>query len=123
VIIALIVASLVTATMIELIVQHHRQIKVAERRQQAEWLAISAVQRARQALMKQADYVGETWQVPSDVIPAGQANEANIRVIRPTENSRQRRIEVVISAAQGPAKRVLFQTERTIELPSPGGSS
>ena len=123
VLIALIVVSLITAAMIQTLVDHHRQIKFAERRQQAEWLALAANDRAAISLAKANDYAGEIWKLPTELTAAESPREAHIRIERGTGNPSQSIVHVTIYASRGQIQRVLYQSQRSIKLPSPGGSS
>ena len=76
----LVVAALLAAALVQILVIQARQIRVAEDRQQAFWLAESALQRGLRSLAKSSDYREETWTVPAEALGSENAGVAVIRV-------------------------------------------
>ena len=123
VLVALLVVSLITGALIQAIVNHHRQSKRAEQRQQAEWLAEAAIQRTIRNLAITRDYSGDTWQIPADVFAGGQHQVATIRVESAPDVPNRRVIHVTVLDAERDVQLVLYQFQRSIELTNPGGPS
>lgn len=92
----------------------HQSGQRDERRQQAVLLAESGVQRGRQAVHAAAEYQGETWQVPAEVLGNGAAAEVVIRVDAPTESSMKRRIVVEANYPATGTERFQFRRETEI---------
>jgi hypothetical protein len=123
VVVTLIVVSLTVAASVRLIADGHVQVKFAEQRQQARWFARAAIDRAVQSLHKATDYSGEEWEIPADFMPSKIAHQALIVVNRDQANPSRANILVTIFAQHGEAKQVLCQTQQSIPLPGPGGST
>ena len=100
VLLSLLIVLLVGAELTKAIAQQRRQSRLAEDRQQAFWIAESAVQRAVHALAKSPDYRGETWQVSGEVLGTGRAGVATIKV-EPAGGSPERRRIVVQAVLSG----------------------
>lgn len=66
VLICFVVLGLMITALVKLGVAYRDQIRTAERRLQAEWLAEAGVDRALAKLSHSADYEGETWEIPID---------------------------------------------------------
>lgn len=90
VLICFVVLALVVASLVKLGVAYRDQVRTAERRLQAEWLAEAGVDRALARLSHDADYEGETWEIPADALGEPSAQ----------------------TAEQGPAAVVLIEVER-----------
>jgi type II secretory pathway component PulM len=73
---------------------YHQQTRLDELRQQASWLAESGCQRALRATMASADYSGETWRIPSEVLADGSTGSVVIRVERQPASATGRRVIV-----------------------------
>jgi Tfp pilus assembly protein PilX len=119
VLITLLVVMMVGAALTKALVAHHRQSRLAEQRQQAFWLAESAVQRAVHALAKSPDYSGETWRVAADVLASGSAGVVTIKVESLTEPQAGRRIHVEASYPDDSAHRSFCQRELFVPVPGP----
>jgi len=115
VLLSLLVVMLVGAELTEAIVQHHRQSRLAEDRQQAFWIAESAVQRAVHALTRSADYKGETWRVPAEVLGSGRAGVATIKIEPAAGASVRRRIAVQAYYPDDPVQRTLYERELIVD--------
>ncbi|HPM82962.1 MAG TPA: hypothetical protein PLF81_19800 [Candidatus Anammoximicrobium sp.] len=111
VLLSLLVVMMLGAELTEAIVQHHRQSRLAEDRQQALWIAESALQRAAHALAKSPDYQGETWRVPAEVLGSGRAGVAAIAVKPAAGSATQRRIAVQAYYPDDPVQRTLYERE------------
>ena len=77
-----------------------QQVRAAERRLQADWLAEAAVNRAAALLDKNSDYAGETWNLSAAELAGSDAAAIEIRVAPVTDRPERRSIQV---AADFPA--------------------
>jgi len=111
VMVALLLVMLTAATLTRSLALHRRQMRAVEQRQQAFWLAESALQRAIRAAAKSPEYAGETWQVDAATLGAGQAGVAVIRVEPVAEPQAGRRIVVEASYPEASVHRTLIQRE------------
>jgi len=108
------------ATMGKVLLLQHRQAELMTNQQQSLWLAESAVQRAVHNLRASAEYTGETWNVPADVLGRGQAGAVTIQVSKLSESQPGWQIHVKASYPTETTKRVVC--ERTVSV-SPSTSS
>jgi hypothetical protein len=118
---ALVVVMLVAAALTEAIVLDRRQGRRCEERQQALWLAESALQRAVHAAAKSPDYRGETWRVPAEVLGGRRPGVAIIRVEPVAAPRPGRRVQVEAYYPEETVDRTLYQREAFVNSPSPGG--
>ena len=87
------VAAMLLTTMASRMMLTHRQIQRQVAFDQTYWLCESGVDRALQQMDINADYFGETWQVPSSEL--GDRGDAEIRItVQPTDDG-QRTVTVV----------------------------
>jgi len=114
VLLSLLVVLLVGAELTRPIVQQRRDSRLAEDRQQAFWIAESAVQRALQAAVS-PDYTGETWQVSGEALGTGRAGVATIKVEAAAGGSPQRRLVVQAYYPAGELHRTLYERELILE--------
>jgi len=86
-VVTLMVVMLMTGTLLRSLVARHRQLGRWEQELQAQWLAESALERARVQLIRQPDYAGESWQpvVGAEKLPAA----VEIRVERKADGAAQ----------------------------------
>jgi Tfp pilus assembly protein PilX len=95
----------------------HSDLRAAERRLQAEWLAESALDRASARLSDDPNYTGETWNVPADRL--GGRDSATVLIeVKPSPGRADRR--VVRARADYPkaeARRARQSREITIVVP------
>ncbi len=68
VLICLLVLGLIAGVLVKLGVAYRDQVRTEERRLQAEWLAEAGVDRALARLAGDADYAGESWEIPADAL-------------------------------------------------------
>lgn len=106
---------LVAAALTEVALLHHRQSRMAELRQQAFWLAESAVQRAMHAVDRSSDYAGETWRLPASVLGAGRSGVVMIRVEGAAEPPHARRIRVEARYPESGPQCVVVERRIVIE--------
>ncbi len=115
VLLSLFVVLLVGAELTRAIVQHRRHSRLAEDRQQAFWIAESAVQRALQTLAKSPDYQGETWQVSGETLGTGRAGVATIKVEAAADPATKRRLVVRAYYPEDEVHRTLYERELILE--------
>lgn len=115
VLVSLLVVLLVGAELTKAIVQQSRQSRLAEERQQAFWIAESAVQRAVYALAKSPDYHGETWQLSGEVLGTGRAGVATIKVTPACDSPTPRQVGVQAVYPDGDVNRTLYERELILE--------
>jgi hypothetical protein len=97
----------------------HSDLRGAERRLQAEWLAGSALDRAAARLADEPSYAGETWTIPADQLDGHHAASVLIEV-RPVPGQPDRR--TIRARADYPAvesRRARQSRETTIVIPEP----
>ncbi len=78
--ICVVIAVMLAAALAKATLLQHRQVQVEDCQQQSFWLAESGVQRAVYQLHASADYVGETWEVPAEVLGSDGAGVVAIQV-------------------------------------------
>lgn len=115
VLLSLLVVLLVGAELTKAIVQQRRQSRLTEDRQQAFWIAESAVLRAVHALAKSPDYQGETWRVSGEVLGTSRAGVATIKVARAEGSPERRRIVVQAYYPEDVVYRTLYERELFVE--------
>ena len=104
--VALGVAAMVTLAMLRVIADSRKELRVETWRVQAAWLAESALDRAAARLVRQSDYVGETWNVPADELGGDEAAVVRIRVEPVDDQPARRSIHVVADYPDDPQYRV-----------------
>ena len=115
VLLSLLVVMLVGAELTQAIAQHHRQSRLAEDRQQAFWIAESAVQRAVHALAKSPEYSGETWRLSAEDLGRGRGGVATIKVGAAADSTARRRISVLAYFPDDPVYRTLYERELVLD--------
>jgi hypothetical protein len=115
VLLSLSVVLLVGAELTRAIVQQRRQGRLAEDRQQAFWIAESALQRATHLLAKSPDYHGETWQLSGEMLGTGRAGVATIEVEPASGSAERRRIVVRAYYPEHAVHRTLYERELFVE--------
>lgn len=119
---ALAVVALLGAALTRSLVLHVRHIGLSEQRQQALWLAESALERGLHRLAASGDYQGEDWSVAADQLGAGQAGAATIQVELTTEPASGAWIRVEARYPDDPVQRFVFNRELFVPFTSPGAS-
>lgn len=77
--IALLLASMIGAALLQLALAQRRQIQREETRLQADWLAESGLERAALRLSADAGYEGELWEIPADELDG--LRGASVRIV------------------------------------------
>lgn len=117
VLVCLLVASMLGIALVERVAMHHRHMAVVVQRQQCFWLAESGVQRALRRLDKSADYPGETWAIPAQVLGGAHAGAVTIQVSQTGEPASGRRIVVEARFPDEPLRCTVFQRELIVKQP------
>src|SRR3954447_25556412 len=78
--IAFSVIALVVAATFRTAVLEHQQLRDQQRRVQSQWLADAGIARAVSRLSQDAQYTGETWNIPHDQIGSGLDATVTLRV-------------------------------------------
>ncbi len=117
VLISLLVATMLGASLIRTVLIRHRQMHVLACQQQALWLAEAGVQRAFRELAKTPDYDGETWEVPPDALGEGNEGEVTIDVLKTEDVPEGRLVRVRVQFDTGATTPTGFQREVTLRLP------
>ena len=78
--VCIVIAVMLAAALTKATLLQHRQVQVGDYQQQSFWLAESGVQRALYQLRASADYAGETWDVPAEVLGSDAAGVVVIQV-------------------------------------------
>jgi Tfp pilus assembly protein PilX len=111
----LLVVMLLGGQLVQATLTGQRQMRQLEHRQQALWLAESAVQRALQALAESSDYPGETWQWSDDGPGLSQTGRAVIAVEPVADSDTRRVIRVAAYWPDDPVHRVLYEREYVVD--------
>ena len=122
--VVLFVVALIAAALVQLLMLQTRQSKRSEQRQQAAWLAESALARGESALKNDANYAGETWRVPNELLGAGQSGAVEIRVENVTEPNPKpgRRVLVTATYPEIGVHRNEVQRQLFVAQVRPGGT-
>jgi hypothetical protein len=110
------VLALLGGGLIRVVWLRHGDLRAAERRLQAEWLAESALDRAAARLNDDANYAGETWTIPAERLGSRDGGSVRI-VVDPVPDHPDRR--VVRARADFPAdgpRRVRHSRSLTITV-------
>lgn len=120
--VGLLIVGLVAASRIQMLVAQAQRLRSQRMRIQAYWLAVSGVRRAAARLRADAAYAGETWRIPSAVLPLGGA-EVRLRVESVAGNPTARRIRAVADYPAAHPRRASLEKQITVQLPRTGDSS
>ena len=117
----LMVVMIMAGGLLQSLLAARRQVRRAELALQAEWLAESAVRRARAQLARDGDYAGETWRVEFDPSDADKAfGAAEIKIERGTSRPNARRILVSAHYPLDERNQVTIRREYTmVHSPEP----
>ncbi len=121
VLVCLLVTSMLGTGLIRTVFVHHRQLRILNGQQQALWLAEAGVQRAARQLSQTAEYDGETWKVPAEVLGSSRTAEVTIGLAIPDGEPEVRVIRVQVVLDDGRAEPGGYQREHRFLLPSRQG--
>jgi len=127
VLICLVVLGLMIGVLVKLGVAYRDQVRTAERRLQAEWLAEAGVDRALARLAQNADYEGERWEIPADALGSPDAKTTEkekppeavvaIEVKRPKDQGGGPIVRVTADYPPAPPRRVRASREVVVSKP------
>ena len=117
VLISMLVATMLGASLIRTVLVRQRQIHVLASQQQALWLAEAGVQRAFHELAEGPDYDGETWEVPPDALGEGREAKVTIEVSKTEDVPEGRLVSVRVQLDTGATAPTGFQREVAFRLP------
>ena len=83
---------------------------------QAQWLAESGLERATAQLAADADYSGETWNIPAENLGAADAGTVKIEVAPAQANGKGRLVKVEATFPDDPIDRVQYSKELLLEI-------
>ncbi|MGE5191606.1 MAG: hypothetical protein ACM3U2_03835 [Deltaproteobacteria bacterium] len=116
VMVCLLVAGMLVASLLKLALLQDRQLVYEQARLQAAWLAEAGLDRAAGRLAREPAYAGETWDIDADQLGGGDAAAVVIRV--QIEETRPQQRTIVVEAhfpAEGPYQARLTR-ETTVIL-------
>jgi hypothetical protein len=91
---ALAIAMALFASWVRTAILERRALRMAEYRLQADWLARSALGRARARVAADQKYEGEAWNLPASQLGGREAGKILIRVEQDSSNTEQRLVHV-----------------------------
>lgn len=109
----LMLAILLSAALAKSVLERHRRLLTQQKQTQALWLAESAASRAAARLGRDADYAGETWEIPAGEL-GGAAGKAIITVSPGEDDPAGRRIAIEAHYPDDPVRRVMIRKEFTL---------
>lgn len=113
---AVVILMLLTS-MTKALTRDQRQVRAAQNRLQAFWLAESAVQRTVSSLKESPDYGGEIWDVSADMFENEDGASVVIQVEQGDESSTSRSVRIEARSPSQSIQSVLVVREFVIELP------
>lgn len=111
--VALLVASMLIASLLRTSSMSHRQLLRDEFRIQANWLADAGCERALVRLQNQPDFTEETWNVPAEQLGLERTAVVRLKVTADTANPSQRIVSVVAEYPHGNPDLVRIEREMT----------
>jgi len=116
VMVCLLVAGMLLASLLKLALLQDRQLGCEQARQQAGWLADAGLDRAAGRLARDPAYTGETWNIEAAQLGGSDAARVDIRIQNDESRERQRTLVVeAVFPADGPhPARVTRQTTITL---------
>lgn len=94
VLICLVVIALICGVLLKAVLAGRERLRGEERRIQAEWLVESGLERAAARLATDAEYSGETWDIPAEELGGPHAGLVKITVDRPGTTPATRHVHV-----------------------------
>ena len=112
------VVTILGGSLFRAVVLRRADLRSAERRLQAEWLAQSGMGRAMARLSKEPDYAGETWELTAAEFGGRGDGAVVIKVEAVTGKPSLRLIRVRADYPKAEARRARESIEQTIEFSS-----
>jgi type II secretory pathway component PulK len=113
VLLCLIVLTLIAGGLLRAGAAHRDEIRVQERRLQAEWLAEAGLQRALARLASDPGYPGETWNIDARELDSADAATVTIAVERPAGAAKRRTIRARADFPRDPPRRARCTRQMT----------
>lgn len=118
------VASVMFLAIVQMAAAERNALRVEAWRQQARWLAESALDRAAARLAGDPDYQGETWNVPAAELDSPDAAVVEIEVRSVPEQPHRRVVLVRADYPDDPQHRARRSKQINVQLPpSPEGDN
>lgn len=122
VLVCLMALAMIGAASLRVGLHERRLIRADEGRLQAEWLMRSGLERAVFRLAEEESYVGETWDIPADVLGGKVPAVVRIVVAKDDAGPDRRRVSVQADLTSGSAQRVRRSGRWVVERgPEPSG--
>jgi hypothetical protein len=118
VIVCLIVAMAIFASIMKRVVLQREMIDRQAWQLQAAWLAESGLERAAWRLSEDPDYSGETWNVPAEALSGPAVAVIEISVHALPEQPRRRLVEIQADYPDDPQHRCRASKQTVVQLPS-----
>lgn len=93
--VCMLLATMILGAMLKLTMMHGRQMRTEQYSVQADWLAVSAVERAASRLFDDRSYSGEVWEIEAGLIGGVYDGRAEIRVTPSAEDQDEYSVTVV----------------------------
>ncbi len=116
VMVCLIVLALIAAAILRTGRAQRDEVRIQERRLQAEWLAEAGLWRALARLDAEPGYTGETWQIDAKALDAPDAATVAIAIERPPGDPKARTIRVRADYPRDPPRRARCSRQLTTSL-------
>lgn len=117
--IALLVTTMIGASLVRTAVASMRQIQREQQQIQAGWLAEAGCQRALAKSVGDQKYVGETWDVPAEQLQAPTGAAVRITVEAASAENTARTVTALAEFPKGSAQAVRVTKQITIPVASP----
>ncbi len=111
------IAALLLITGVRLALTSHRVTRSLGWSLQAQWLAESGLERAAARLAADAEYSGETWNIPAKDLGGNEAAAVKIEVKPAPGEAKGRLVKVEADFPDDPLDRVQCSREMILELP------
>lgn len=113
-IIALVVLATVTGSLLKTTLLQRKRVKADNIAAQADWLAISALDRAAARLTASTEYSGEDWKIASETLGGKSSAIVNLTVQEVPDSETQKQITVRVNYAPESAFPAQVTRTRTV---------
>jgi type II secretory pathway component PulK len=121
-IVCLAVAGALFLSLLRLSIAERHRVDTEGWHLQAAWIAESGIERAAARLQRDADYEGETWRMPAEVLGTEHGAAVRIEVERVADQPQQRTVRVEADYPDPSQRRARYSKHVRIEL-RPSASS
>jgi Tfp pilus assembly protein PilX len=118
VLLCLIVLGILSGVLLRMVLAQRGQVRVDERRVQAEWLAEAGLERAAAQLAGTADYKGETWEITAGALASRWPARVQIVVAQVEAHPGQRLVRVRADYPPDPPLRARQSKQAMIHVGS-----